>query len=141
MATYQGYGGGSGGRISLIMRVTPGQQFPVTVGGGGAAGIDWNVANFTETQRGKTGGASSFGAYTANGGVGGYSTTAGTGGDTSGDVASSSVVTIGTSGVAANGLTGGGSGHGRGGNGTSVFGGNGATTAGAGRNGIVLVWW
>ena len=142
MATYGGYGGGSGGRISVTLKVTPGQQFPVVVGAGGSPGVDWNVSSYTESQRGQAGGNSSFGDYVATGGTGGFGTTAGTGGGTlnvSGADSNALVVT--TAGIAGNGYAGGGAGVGAGGAGTNVFGGNGAYTAQAGQAGIVSVWW
>lgn len=66
-----GSGGASGGAAFLCMRVTSGEQYPVTVGSAGVPGVSGNAS-------GGAGGTSSFGgSYATGGGGGGASTSAG----------------------------------------------------------------
>ena len=84
-----GGGGGGGGYTTMqwAVKVTPGQQFNVVIGAGGAAGQD--------------GGATSFGSYSVAGGKAGYSglVTGGAGGCGGGNGWRTSVVNAGNGGT------------------------------------------
>lgn len=72
MAYYPGNGpGGKGAAVLYVLKVMPGQQFPVVVGAGGAGGRYANVPGWQTYMNGAPGGASSFGAVYAEGGGGG----------------------------------------------------------------------
>ena len=64
------HNGGCGGIVQIEVDVTPGQQFPVVVGVGGAAGAMANTFNWQTFLNGGTGGASSFGEWAIPGGTG-----------------------------------------------------------------------
>ena len=131
-----GTGGASGGTAFLCMNVTSGEQYPVTVGSAGAAGVGANVS-------GGAGGTSSFGeSYATGGGGGGASTAAGvyfpgTAGTASvaGDIPSLSF-----NGQSIAGNAGGSSAtqYGAGGNGSP---GSRGSPGYAGQPGVVFVWW
>ena len=72
MAYHPGNGpGGKGAAVLYVLKVTPGQQFPVVIGAGGAGGRVANVRGWQTYMNGAPGGASSFGAVYAEGGGGG----------------------------------------------------------------------
>ena len=72
MAYYPGNGpGGKGAAVLYVLKATPGQQFPVVVGAGGAGGSHANVSGWQTYMNGSPGGASSFGTVSAEGGSGG----------------------------------------------------------------------
>src|SRR5690606_3809571 len=62
-----GGGGGGGGVVSQTLSVTPGTEYPITVGAGGKGGDRTSQS----ASRGANGGNSSFGSVVANGGGGG----------------------------------------------------------------------
>jgi hypothetical protein len=68
-----GGSGGSGGYATEELNVTPGQQFYVTVGNGGTAGINavWYYGYWYGDTDGGSGSESSFGSIKAAGGTGG----------------------------------------------------------------------
>jgi len=66
-----GGGGGAGGFICQAVAVTPGAVLTVTVGGGGANGVNVAGATCGTNVPGCAGGNSVFGSLTAYGGMGG----------------------------------------------------------------------
>ena len=79
MANYFGNGkGGRGAVVLYALKVSPGQQFPVVVGGGGSGGAFINVWEWRAEMNGGTGGTSSFGTVAVGGGAGGSLNTNGT---------------------------------------------------------------
>ena len=66
--------GGNGVVVRCKLSVTPGQQFPVVVGNGGAAGGNINVYQWNPACNGGTGGTSSFGDISVSGGGANQST-------------------------------------------------------------------
>lgn len=75
MGFAKGGNGGSGAKVSLKLKVNPGDVFTAVAGSGGAGAVWVNVAS--GTYYGSTGGQSSFGKYIAYGGGGGGITAAG----------------------------------------------------------------
>lgn len=68
--TYHSGVGGAGCVQMVELDVSPGQQFPVVVGAGGALGVYLNVNGWHAYCNGGTGGTSSFGSYSVIGGGG-----------------------------------------------------------------------
>ena len=82
MAHHPGKGpGGKGAAVLYVLKVMPGQQFPVVVGAGGAGGRYANVPSWQTYMNGAPGGASSFGTVSAEGGGGGKQNQAGAAGE------------------------------------------------------------
>ena len=63
--------GGKGAAVLYVLKVMPGQQFPVVVGAGGAGGRSAVISSWKPYMNGEPGGASSFGTVSAEGGGGG----------------------------------------------------------------------
>lgn len=132
-------GGGAGGMCVVRVSVSPGEQVPVTVGVGGAAGI----AGQTSAANGGNGGTSSFGGHYATGGNGGASSVGGTGGSTSIATQNLGIEIIGGAGKAPSDTVGGAGGYSSTAYGSGGRGANGgpASAGASGSPGVVFVWW
>lgn len=152
-------GGGGGGQSRDIAKytVTPGETISITIGAGGTAGVGGTAA--PPVTSGGTGGSTVFGSYATitggTGGIGGGLTNSGKGGDRAGNAAQDGFNSGGI--VDGSGGNGGGNGGrgdktgamgggragvlGGGGGGGGASGGAAYSSAGAGGDGYVKIWW
>lgn len=87
---YDGGSGGGSGQIYNNIQLTQNQSISITIGNGGAQGTNGNDRTLTPATNGSQGGTTTFGSYSIAGGYGGgaaISTSFGTGGSASGNIA------------------------------------------------------